>query len=292
MKEDFKTCYLCGTDSSKFSFIKYKYKIDKCENCGLYSSSLKTNYEIFLKNYYYEGYFKGDKRIIAYADYGKDKQTIQRNMKRYLIKITSFKNSGIILDIGCAYGFFLELAEKAGFKPHGIEVSKYAADIAKKKFGKNISHKSLSKADLKKNYFDVITMFDILEHLQTPREDLIKIRQSLKNDGLLIIQTGDSGSFWAKLAGHKWHFFAPPNHLFFFSQSTIKILLKQAGLKIIKVEKDGKWISLRYLAQLLLNDRNSPLKKFFINILNNNFFGKFPIFIRLNDNMIIYAVKD
>jgi len=287
-----KNCYLCKTKNGAFAFNKIGYKIYQCKNCGLYFLQNETSYKKFIEKYYQKGYFNGDKKLRAYANYQEDKVTIQRNMDHYLEKITAFKKNGYLLDIGCAMGFLLELSEKKGFNSFGLDVSEYAVKIAQKKFGKKIILSSLSEAKLNKNFFDVITMFDLIEHLETPIEDLTNVKNSLKDDGILVIQTGDAESKWAKFMKRSWHFFAPPQHLFFYSRSTIEKVLSKAGFKIIKIEKDGKFISLRYLFHMMRYIKHDGVGDFLHNIVKNNFIGKLPIFLRFNDNMIIYAKKN
>lgn len=291
--EENPTCYLCKTPSPKLAFKKLGHEIYQCVNshCRLYFLKFEDSYNTFIKEYYSKGFFKGDKRLRAYADYEGDKLVEQKNMTRYLRRIIQFKKHGKILDVGCAMGFLLELASQKGFDTYGIDVSDYAVKIAQKKFGNKIQLSPLSHATLKEKFFDVITMFDLIEHLKTPREDLQKLRNSLKDDGILIIQTGDVESLWAKRMKKNWHFFAPPQHLFFFSQNTLTKLLGEAGFKVVKIEKHGKWVSLRYLFHMMRYVDRDSLGDFLYTLVHKNFLGKIPVFLRFNDNMILYAKK-
>lgn len=286
-----KTCYLCGSQKIKLAFRKLGYKIYKCEDCGLFFLSLEEPYEEFLKRYYQKGYFLGDKKLRAYANYEEDKNTIQKNMSHYLSRIKKLKSKGKILDVGCAMGFFLELAENNGFKATGIDVSEYAVNLAKKKYGDKVVQTSLSKAKFPDKCFDVVTMFDLIEHLENPIEDLKKTSSLLKDNGLVVIQTGDTESKWARYSKKNWHFFAPPQHLFFYSKNNIKTLLQKAGFETVKIEKKGKWITLHYLFHMLRYMGKESLGDFFFKLTKKNFLGRLPIYLNFHDNMIVYARK-
>jgi len=285
-------CYLCGNKNFHLAFIKLGYRILYCPNCHLYWLDFQENYQNFIQNYYQKGYFQGDIKYRAYANYKEDKKTIKRNMDNYLRKIRKLKSSGRILDVGCATGYFLEIAQKEKFNPYGIDVSQYAIDIAKKKFAEKVQYSSITDSKLNNKDFDIITMFDILEHLKEPIGDLKILHKSLKDDGLLVIQTGDANSTWAKIMKYNWHFYAPPQHLYFYSADNIKTLLNKAGFKIIKIEKTGKWVTLRYLFHMMSYMRRGGVGDSLYNLVSNNILGEIPIYLRFNDNMICYAVKN
>ena len=283
-------CYLCQKNNIKIAFLKLGYKIFKCSDCGFHWLDFDYSYDQFAKNYYQEGYFKGDKDFRAYANYEDDKKIIQKNTQNYLNKILHIKKIGTLLDIGCALGFFLEICQTKGFETFGIDISEYAVKNAKKIIP-NVVLGNISNSSFKKNFFDVITMFDLIEHLNDPRKDLLKVRSLLKDDGLLLIQTGDSGSVFAKILNKRLHFFAPPQHLFFFNQKNISEILKQSGFQVIKIEKDGKWVSLRYLLHMMGYSLNNGLWDKLYDLTNKNFLGKIPLYFRFNDNIVVYAKK-
>lgn len=294
-----KTCYLCGKKANQKSFLKLGHRISQCPHCHLYSLEFDGNYSQFLETYYSKGYYTGGKHYRAYADYQGDKGTILKNMRKYLTVIKKYKKEGTLLDLGCAMGFLLEEAIKWKFDPYGIDVSAYAISLAEKIVPReklllgNVEdiEKILAKKISGKK-FDVITMFDLIEHLDHPREALKKTLSYLKDDGLIVIQTGDAGSAWAKVMGKNWHFFAPPQHFYFYNQKNMKMLLEQAGLKVIKIQKVGKWVSLRYLFHMMRYVNQDTIGDILYNFTAKNFFGQLRIFMRMNDNMIILAKKN
>lgn len=299
MKIKAEDCYLCQKTKPQFFFKKLGYSILRCPNCKLLSLDFQTNYQSFIESYYQEGYFAGDPKIRAYENYAQEKVNIIKNAQKIFKTIRLYKKSGNLLDVGCAMGFFLEEAEQNNFKAYGVEISEYAAQVAQKKFGNRIYIGSVenfltnqrSKDMFKNLYFDIIILSDFIEHVNDPRKILKDLRKIIKKDGIIIIQTGDADSLWARLMGKNWHFFAPPQHLYFFSKSTLTKLLSQAGYKVVRMDKEGKQVSLKYLMYmsqymniLLIGDK-------LIKAINNTPLEKVSLNIKLFDNMVVYAKK-
>ena len=213
-------------------------------------------------------------------------------MRNYLKEILKYQKDGKLLDVGCAMGFFMEEAEKKGFQSYGVDASPYAISEAKKKFGKRALLAPLSEVNFPPGLFSVVTFFDVIEHLQDPLGDLKKIKKILRDDGLLVIETGDASSPWARIMGAKWIFYAPPQHLFYFSKTTIKRLLKQAGFKVLDIKRQGKWLSLRYILHLARTSGGSKLANFLYKTVSRNSLGKLPLYIKLWDNIVVFARKE
>ncbi|WP_241392445.1 class I SAM-dependent methyltransferase [Brachyspira hyodysenteriae] len=147
-----------------------------CPNCKLEFIYNQPNFEE-IKSIYSNDYYKawgmedGENNEVALM-----KKSTFRNM---LKKILPYKKSGNILDIGTASGFLLEEAKEMGFEPYGVEISEYSSSIAKKKFGEDrIYNGTLETAPFENNFFDVITMTDLLEHVQDP-VSILKISNKL-----------------------------------------------------------------------------------------------------------------
>jgi SAM-dependent methyltransferase len=286
-----KKCYLCNQNKTQKAFVKLGWNIRKCVHCKLYSLDFEGSYQDFIKNYYNKKFFTGSNKRAGYCNYEGDRAAEKRNMRNYLTGILRYKKKGKLLDVGCATGLFMDEAEKKGFTVYGIDVSEYAVSIAKKRFGKRVIRSSIEKAKHQNRKYEVITMFDVLEHLNDPRKVLLKLRDVLKKDGLLVINTGDTDSFIAKLQGEHWHFFIPPQHFFYFSQKNLYDLLDQVGFKVIKVDRKGKWVSLRYLFHLAKQIQDDVIGHAGFTLIGNNFVGKIPIYLNLFDNITVYASK-
>ena len=165
---------------------------------------------------------------------------------RYLDRIAEYAGSGKILDIGCAMGFFLDAARERGFEPYGVEFSTYSAEIARKKFGNDvIFHGTLEQSDFNEDTFDVITMFDLLEHVRNPLNTLKIASRLLKRNGIIMITTPDLSRFLRLLMGKKWlHYKA--EHLYYFHRNGILKLFVKAGFKIENIETAKKAFTLSY----------------------------------------------
>lgn len=287
-----KKCYLCQHHSVEKAFSKLGWNIDYCKTCKLYTLDFKGSYNNFIRTYYDKKFFTGSKKRAGYCNYEGDRKAEKRNMQNYLKGIQIFKKSGSLLDVGCATGLFMQEAKKERFVVDGLDVSDYAVNIAKKHFGNRVKRANIENVDYKGKKFDVITMFDVLEHLNNPKNVLKKTFKILTKDGILVINTGDTGSLLAKIQGKHWHFFIPPQHFFYFSQNNLSELLKQSGFRIIRVDRKGKWVSIRYLFHLARQIQNDIIGHLGFALVGNNIIGKIPVYLNLFDNITVYAVKE
>lgn len=285
-------CYLCGS-SVRFYLHKNGYDLFSCVGCGLIRTDLRTSYDSFVEKHYSRGYFTGDIKKSAYADYGRDKAYITKNLDKFLRFIKSRKPNGTLLDVGCAYGYAVELALKRGYDAYGFDASHHAVKEAKALVGdKRIAHGLISSISYKKNSFDVISMFDVFEHLSDPIGDVKRLTRYLKDDGIMIIATGDAESLAAKFFGRKWTFFIPPQHLFFFNRTNMTKALSKIGLKPIRWYKIGKWLSLGYILHLGRTTGESKIASFLYRLIGNSILSRLPIFIPMMDNMVVILEKN
>jgi len=212
--------------SEKFSFVE-------CQNCGLIFMSPRYRFEDQKKIYSKKEYWALDE--LANLDF---KKLIKRREKGfgYLYKkIFKHKNKGVIFDVGMGNGLFLSKFKEKGWEVWGNDISSPALDFAFKKFGiKGILADFLS-VNLPQNYFDVITLNNVLEHLHYPFKTLKKINYCLKRDGLLVLVVPNIESLGAKLFWKNWYSLHPGYHLFLFSPHSLKKMLFSAGFKKEKV---------------------------------------------------------
>lgn len=165
-----------------------------------------------------------------------------RNSAKIVRKFVSADSR--LLDIGCAAGFFLDVAANE-FKVEGIELSKWAGDQAGKRH--TVHRQPLSELDFKEN-FDVITMFGVIEHFSDPAKEIAAAQQALKSGGYLFIYTGDVDSFVARILNKKWWQYQGM-HLQYFSGRTLDMLLKRFGFDIVEHRLFPVYFSLGSLAQ-------------------------------------------
>jgi 2-polyprenyl-3-methyl-5-hydroxy-6-metoxy-1,4-benzoquinol methylase len=284
-------CYLCKTPS-RLLFEKNGYSIYHCDNCSLEQTDLKEDYSQFLQRQYSKEYFTGDETRNAYTDYKKSKPLITKNMMKYIRELKKVKPGGKLLDIGCALGYFVEIAQSNGYDAHGIDPSEYAIKEASSQVKDKLQQGTLDTVNLPDNSFDIITMLDVFEHLNDPESELKEISRILKPDGIILIATGDAGSLAAKILNRKWTFYNPPQHLFYFNHQNINTILKKSSFSPFKWFRVGKWLNLKYILHLAKTTGESFLGKILFKAVENNNVGNIPLYIALFDNMIIIAKKD
>src|SRR5438093_143180 len=153
---------------------------------------------------------------------------MRRNFDRRLALIERRVAPGALLDVGSALGFFVRAARARGWDARGIERSAWAAERAAAS-GVPVVHGDFLTAALAPASFAAVTMLDVLEHTADPRAYVRRARALLRPGGVLAIETADLASPFARLAGRRYHFFTPPNHLTYFTRATLARLLAEEG---------------------------------------------------------------
>jgi 2-polyprenyl-3-methyl-5-hydroxy-6-metoxy-1,4-benzoquinol methylase len=275
-------CNLCGSKKKNKLFKKYGYDIVKCQNCGFVYTDFKPSKK-FLRDYYQTDYFEKGERKHSYNSYADQKLALQKTFK-HKIKKLYLHPKGTVLDIGCAYGFFISEVPRSWIK-YGVEISKHAVMIARNKNPQAIIKEGVLTSNLfSSNKFNLITLWDVVEHLNNPKESLNIVYKKLKNGGKVVLTTGDVGSFLAKTQKINWHLYNPPQHLSYFSAQTITQLLKETGFKEIKISHPPSYYSISYLLHKI---NNLYLKgKFKLNFSKDL---SFPV--NLWDIMMVEATK-
>lgn len=129
-------------------------------------------------------------------------------------------------------GHFLDNAG-SGWEKYGVELSEEARRVAE---GKGIAaFETLEEAAFPEEFFDVVTMFAVIEHLPDPKVVVEELTRVLKRDGLFVIMTGDAKSLKAKIRGKNWHMYRPPEHLYFFCAQSLDFLMDSFGFRKVKI---------------------------------------------------------
>ena len=231
-------CNLCGLDNPRPMFTVTQgsqlgegFQIVQCPGCSLIFMSPRPSQEYFEERYsgnYSAGYI--DKKVSK-----------QRRAHRIVRRITRYKKNGRFLDIGCSAGFVLEAARAKGFEVYGVEISPLAIRFAREELQLDIKEGYLETAEFPSAYFDVITLYHVIEHVDDPVKFFQEVRRILKPDGLVEIWTPDIGHFQAKKLGPRWKNFIS-DHLYYFDIKTLAKMLEKTGLMVYKNQftfKDG-----------------------------------------------------
>lgn len=241
-----KTCIICGFDRpcGKGTAVT-PYILMECPKCGLQ----------FLDP------IPDEKRLKAiYCDYykawGIDKSPDKvsgmkaKTFKGYLDAITPAVSSGRLLDIGCATGELLEAAENSGFDVYGIEVSRPGIARCREKFGKDkILEGDLKKGDFPPDFFDVITLFDVIEHISSPAEFLKIVSNILKPSGVLMMVTPDTSSWTRKALGKRWPHYKE-EHIYYYNKSNIAMILSPY-FDLLDIRSAKKTLSIDYVRNIM-----------------------------------------
>lgn len=220
--------------------LEGKYDLMECLNCG-YGFIKPTPTESELNDYYlhYEGGLckSNINTNLDINNFIKLNTANIHDCKRRIIfalnkaKINHKKlNSG--LDLGCSFGTGVVALESFTKKARGIDIDMDAISIAKQYLGDKVKIQKIDS--IESGSQDVITHFNVLEHVRDPLHELNEISRCLtKNSGIYILKVPNFGSIWAKMLKENWYLMCPPEHLNFFTHQSLKIALNKAGLKQI-----------------------------------------------------------
>ncbi len=168
------------------------------------------------------------------------------------VKLTrKYKSNTKLLDVGCGEGFFLFNASRAGYITRGVELSQDAAEYAKREFGLDVEVGLFEEMQFPENYFDVVTLWQVLEHLPQPLTVLKEVHRVLKPGGLLVASTPDFGGIPARIMERRW-WNVRRIHINQFTTKTLMNTLGNAGFKNLSSVKYGESISLLMLVIPLL----------------------------------------
>ena len=242
-------CPICQSEKLKKITVetqeadcKKNLTVFECENCRVLFAE---DYRKERKNIYddnYAAWRKSEDKIekeIAHAKIMAFKSQIKE-----IEKLINLKNKKII-DIGTGNGYLLEALKNLGCNCYGTEISEYSAEVSSKKFPGKIFEGELKNAEYKNEFFDVIFLTDVLEHLNNPSETISEARRILKSDGLIFIISPNAESITRKIFGKRWFQFKY-EHIFYFNRKSLNYLLQKEGFEIIKFRNNWKKFNLRY----------------------------------------------
>ena len=202
-------CVVCGSNATAASPLRAD--LVECRECGLvYRQNRFEDPGEYSETYFVDG---------AYSDYSAERDPIFRSARRRLGMLERAVSGRRLLDVGCAAGYFLEAARARGWDVTGLELSRYALERARETDLPVHDGSILAPPDFPP--FDVITLWDTIEHLVEPVVALVNARRLLRPNGVIAISTGDRKSVVAKVLGRRWRLLNDPTHNFFFDKNTL-----------------------------------------------------------------------
>jgi len=229
-------CPACRQATAQhFLYSKNGCDILQCAECGLGRAQARD----FDPGAYYTGdYFSGG-HADGYADYRGAEPVLRREFSNTVNFIQKCRVSGRLLDVGCAYGFFLQEARHY-FDVVGIEISEEAATFCQKQGLRVLRGMADENNFAQLGMMDVITLLDVLEHLPSPHETLALCTRYLSPGGIILITTGDFASPSARAAGARWRLMTPPQHLWYFTLESVERMAHALGLRIERYDHPWK----------------------------------------------------
>lgn len=257
------------------------YAIVKCNQCGLiYANPRKDSKEVLGKYVEVEDplYFEERQGRVM---------TFEKHL-RPLHTLTGPPCGRALLDIGAHIGVFVEVANKAGWRAIGIEPSRWSVEIARQS-GIELIQGTLASSNLPDNHFDVVTLWDVIEHLSDPRAELEHVFRLLKPGGWVVIHTMDIESLFARLMGSRWPWLMEM-HLYYFSVRTARSMLESIQFQWRLSQPQGRYLRLGYLVSRikpysykLMTTLDKLIKAFHLEHM--------PVAINLGDLITAYAQK-
>jgi SAM-dependent methyltransferase len=242
-RETVLACPACGTRTShRFLYTKNRCDIFQCAACGLGRAQAPA---FDPTAYYTQGYFSGD-HADGYADYLGAEPVLRREFARTVAFIRRYRGAGKLLEVGCAYGFFLQEAKRY-FTVRGIELADDAAAYCRRQ-GLAVETGTTDEVSSSGGPFDVIVLLDVIEHLPDPRATMATLGRALGPDGVVVLTTGDFASLAARALGSAWRLMTPPQHLWFFTPRSMERLAAGAGLEIASLDHPWKIVPLSLVA--------------------------------------------
>lgn len=251
MFEKLEKCPVCSSDKLKNHVIcsdhfltGESFAIVRCEECSFLFTNPRPDENSIDRYYQSEQYISHTskaKNIINVVYKLARNFTITQKVK--LIKF--YAGSKIILDFGCGSGEFLQSCKKKGWKIYGYEPNESARKHAEKLTNEKILNNIHDLQQIKP--VDIITLWHVLEHIHKLNETITILKNKLTKTGKIVIAVPNHESYDAKIYREYWAAYDVPRHLYHFSQKTMKLLLKNHGLKINKIipmKLDSFYVSL------------------------------------------------
>jgi SAM-dependent methyltransferase len=191
-----------------------------------------------------EGYAAGDDPV-----YVSQMDARVRTFAGTVAGITRLRPSrGRILDVGTAAGAFLKAATDAGWEATGIEPNGWLAAWGRDRYGVDIRVGSIDDVHLPSRHYDVVTLWDVIEHTPDPMHVLRRVHELLVPGGLLIVNYPDIGSWIGRVMGRRWPFLSSV-HLYYFTRPTIRVALDKAGFDTLAMKPHYQRLKLGYIAE-------------------------------------------
>ncbi len=236
-------CPICGMAAHLYC-LKVPARYFHCEACGtMFQSPMPSIAEML--DYVNSEYSGG-----AYDAYVQARALKRLTFIPRARQIRERARGTRLLDVGASCGYFVEAALEQGFDAYGVELSPVAVRAAPTSIRRRLAVRDANQFQGGgAEPFDVVTAFDILEHTLDPLRFLMDLRGILREGGLLVITTPDTGHVLRSVMRRSWPMLQPSQHTVLFSRRSLRLALSMAGYQSLDVSSASKALTTDCLAR-------------------------------------------
>lgn len=230
MSSQHQQCLLCQSPELK-PLRGYEHAhLVRCKKCGfVFAGAVPTMEEL----------------TAHYDNYPRNDYLSPITVKRYhelLDRCEPYRQHNRLLDTGCGIGLFLGVAKERGWEVHGTEFTDKAIELCAAQ-GITMHKGALDPGNYPRDFFDVVTSFEVIEHINNPLEDMANIGAILRSGGLLYVTTPNFNSLSRSVLKNKWNVIQYPEHLSYYVPRTMQALLKKSQFETLNIQTTGVSLS-------------------------------------------------
>lgn len=240
-------CLVCGSLLSPW-FVAAGRSVERCRSCGHIQvpaglARVEGGLSIYEAD---DPIFTADGNAEYYLD-----ETNMMAGRAKLAFVRKFVSGGTLLDVGASYGHFLVAANER-FQAEGFELSPAAVEFSVSNFRVANVRGSIYEWPMERDrLYNVITCWDVIEHVEDPIESLRIMSRHLVPGGWLFLSTPDAGALVARMMGKRWHYLDPVQHLHVFSKRNLTRILAKTGFAVRGSRSFGRSYKVRYVVSRL-----------------------------------------
>jgi 2-polyprenyl-3-methyl-5-hydroxy-6-metoxy-1,4-benzoquinol methylase len=246
-------CPLCESRQGILFYNLGESRYCRCTNCQLISvDPIPSSDDMQVRaNYWAEKHHKQVEKVSQHYSLAFQKIAFGEVFKQ----IGKYKKSGHLLDVGCGIGGFVHAAQGFGWEAYGIDISP-SIDIGKS-YNLNVFRTTIDQIKFPEQFFDVITLFDVIEHIPDPKKMIYHTTRILRPGGCLFLITPNINSLSSRILGSSWEAIEPQDHIALYNIRTLSSLLQEYQYKTTYV----KTIDFNFLQLMSLFKRKKEEKE-------------------------------
>ena len=237
MPEPAEQCVVCGHTglSGVYQGLRFRkkprpksYAMARCERCRLLQVCPRPNPSELAEVYGDTDYW-AEELVVRSPGECRLETDILRRVRRYV-------RGGRVLDVGCGAGHFLNCARRQGWETYGVEIARHSAEFARASYGLSVQTKPVEELSFPPEFFDLITLIGVIEHVACPVGFLRRLHPLLKPGGILFLFTDNGRSWLHWLMQERFPWINPPEHVQLFAPRSISVLLEHSGFALLRAE--------------------------------------------------------